>query len=52
MDIEKRSALIIGATGLVGSNLLEMILESNTYETVKILVRNQTSLNNETRIVY
>ncbi|MEH6944295.1 oxidoreductase [Bacillus sp. JJ722] len=44
MDTDKRSALIVGATGLVGSNLLEILLRSNTYKTVKVLVRNPTSL--------
>ena len=35
----KKSALIAGATGLVGTELLHVLLESPRYEQVKILVR-------------
>lgn len=35
----KKSALIAGATGLVGTELLHVLLESPRYEEVKILVR-------------
>lgn len=35
----KFSALVLGATGLVGSHLLKQLLENNSYEKVTILVR-------------
>ncbi|PKL37428.1 MAG: oxidoreductase [Spirochaetae bacterium HGW-Spirochaetae-1] len=35
----KRKALILGASGLVGGNLLELLLDSGEYETVAALVR-------------
>lgn len=34
-----KTASIIGATGLVGSELLNLLLEDNYFETVKVLVR-------------
>ena len=35
----KKTALIIGATGLVGKELLQLILNDDEFETVKIFVR-------------
>ncbi|MCQ0110883.1 NAD(P)H-binding protein [Zhouia amylolytica] len=34
-----KTAIIIGATGLTGGMLLELLLESDTYETVKVFTR-------------
>jgi uncharacterized protein YbjT (DUF2867 family) len=39
MTINSRSALLAGASGLVGTELLHVLLESPVYEHVKILVR-------------
>ncbi|MEH6949481.1 NAD(P)H-binding protein [Bacillus sp. JJ634] len=44
MNTEKRKALIVGATGLVGNELLHILLQSNTYENVKVLVRKPISI--------
>jgi uncharacterized protein YbjT (DUF2867 family) len=43
--MNKKSAIIAGASGLTGSSLLKIILASNHYEKVKILSRN-----NQTRV--
>lgn len=45
MNTEKRSALIVGATGLVGNELLHILLQSNAYENVKILIRKPIAIN-------
>jgi uncharacterized protein YbjT (DUF2867 family) len=37
--MENKSALLAGATGLTGQELLHFLLESSNYESVKILVR-------------
>jgi uncharacterized protein YbjT (DUF2867 family) len=37
----KKSALIIGATGLIGAQLKEEILQNSDYETLNIIVRNK-----------
>lgn len=39
MRLENKSALLAGASGLVGHELLHFLLESSNYESVKILVR-------------
>jgi len=39
-----RTALIIGATGLVGSAFLQLILEDTTFDVVKIFVRKDTGI--------
>ncbi len=38
----KKTAIILGATGLTGSHLLELLLNSNDYEKVKIFTRRAT----------
>ena len=38
--LTNKSALLLGATGLTGSHLLEMLLNSNDYQSVTIYVRN------------
>lgn len=39
-----KTALIIGSTGLIGSHLLELLLNSDDYETVIIFVRSDSGL--------
>ncbi len=34
-----RTAIVIGATGLVGSNLVNMLLKDSRFDKVKVLVR-------------
>lgn len=43
----KRTALIIGATGMVGSELLSQLLNHEHYEFVKIFVRRSTGIQHE-----
>ncbi len=38
----KKTAILLGATGLTGSHLLELLLNSNDYEKVKIFTRRAT----------
>ncbi len=40
--MKKKTAIILGATGLTGSYLLKLLLNSNDYEKVKIFTRNST----------
>ena len=39
--LESRSALLIGASGLIGNELLKLLLQSDLYQRVTILVRRQ-----------
>lgn len=39
-----KTALLVGATGLVGSELLQLLLTSNNYAHVRILVRNSVDI--------
>jgi len=41
----KLTANVIGATGLVGKQLVEMLLENESFEKVRIFVRRDTGLN-------
>lgn len=41
-----KTALIIGATGLVGSELTKNLLNDNRYEKVKVFVRRSTGISN------
>lgn len=41
---KQQTALIIGATGLVGSHLLDLLLTDDNYNTVKIFVRKSTTI--------
>lgn len=45
MTSEKRSALVIGATGLVGAKVVAKLLSSDKYACVKVLVRKPTTDN-------
>ena len=42
--LKMKTALIAGASGLTGSYLLKLLLESKTYSTVKVLVRKQLDI--------
>jgi len=42
--MEGKTAILLGATGLVGNLLLEELAKSNTYSTVRIFVRQQTGI--------
>lgn len=37
--MEKRTALVAGATGLTGSHLIKFLCENEAYEKVTIIVR-------------
>ncbi|MBO6584940.1 MAG: NAD(P)H-binding protein [Gracilimonas sp.] len=39
-----KTAIVIGATGLVGSHILKQLLEDDRYETVKVFHRRNTSV--------
>ncbi|APC40543.1 NAD-dependent epimerase/dehydratase family protein [Clostridium estertheticum] len=45
--MEKKTALVVGATGLVGGNLVNMLLEAPEYEMVIVWVRKSTGINNK-----
>ncbi|MBU3074477.1 NAD-dependent epimerase/dehydratase family protein [Clostridium estertheticum] len=45
--MEKKTALVVGATGLVGGNLVNMLLEAPEYEKVIVWVRKSTGINNK-----
>jgi uncharacterized protein YbjT (DUF2867 family) len=44
MTDKNKSALLVGASGLVGNELLKLILESSNYDKVKIFVRKRMSI--------
>ena len=41
----KKKAIILGATGLTGSHLLELLLLDSDYDTVKVFTRKKLSIN-------
>ena len=41
-----KTALIFGATGLVGGHLTKLLLENDNYEKIKIFVRSEINFNN------
>ncbi|MNI42038.1 hypothetical protein D3C73_963080 [compost metagenome] len=47
MNVEKRTALIIGATGLVGNELLHILVQSDAYEHVKVIIRKPLSIKHD-----
>ncbi|HJW16788.1 MAG TPA: NAD-dependent epimerase/dehydratase family protein, partial [Flavisolibacter sp.] len=42
----KRTALVIGATGLVGNELVHQLLVDNRFDTVLVFVRRSTGISN------
>ena len=40
-----KKAIIVGATGLIGKELVKVLLESDLYEEVKVLVRKSVHIN-------
>lgn len=47
MCMEGKVALVVGATGLVGTELLKLLLKSNKYKKIIVWVRNSTGIVNE-----
>ncbi|WP_256757622.1 oxidoreductase [Cohnella sp. WQ 127256] len=45
MDVAKRKALIVGGTGLIGNQLLQLLLQSEAYESVIVLIRKPLAIN-------
>lgn len=45
--MSQRSAVVLGASGLVGQELLQLLLQSKLYQHVTVLVRNELPLNHE-----
>ena len=43
----RKTAIVIGATGLVGSNLVALLLADSRFEHVKVFVRKSTCLHND-----
>lgn len=46
-EMSERSAVLLGATGLVGRELLSLLLESKVYSQITILVRNKLLIQHE-----
>ncbi len=42
-----KTAIVFGSTGLIGSHLVNQLIQDNYYTKIKIFVRSQTSINNE-----
>ena len=42
-----KTAIVFGSTGLIGGHLVNQLIQDNYYNKIKILVRSQTSINNE-----
>ena len=40
----RKTALLVGATGLVGGHVLRLLLESEHYAAVKVLTRRSTEI--------
>jgi len=49
--MENRTVTIIGATGLIGSRLLQLLINDNYFETIKVLVRKPLVTDNPKVIV-
>ena len=41
-----KTALLFGATGLVGGHVLNQLIQNNNYSKIKIFVRSSTQINN------
>ena len=42
----KKTALVFGSSGLVGSHLINLLINDNNYEKIKIFVRSGVNFNN------
>jgi uncharacterized protein YbjT (DUF2867 family) len=42
--MKEQTAVVLGATGLIGSHVLQLLLQDNTFSTVRILVRKPVQL--------
>ena len=42
----KKTALVFGSSGLVGSHLINLLIKDNNYEKIKIFVRFEVNFNN------
>ncbi len=42
----KKTALVFGSSGLVGSHLINLLINDNNYEKIKIFVRSEVNFNN------
>jgi len=42
-----KTAVVFGSTGFIGGHLVNQLIQDNYYTKIKILVRSQTSINNE-----
>ena len=49
--MQRKIALVFGASGLIGKDLVEELCKSDRYNTVKIFVRKRTGLENESKII-
>ena len=47
MKDNKKSALILGASGLVGSKLLSLLLDSDNYNKIVAVVRSPLSISHD-----
>ena len=46
-----QTALVLGGTGLIGTILVKLLLEDESFEKVKVLVRNQFDMQHQKLIV-
>lgn len=44
MDYKQKTAIVIGATGLVGKSLVQLLLKDNNYATINIFARRSTEI--------
>lgn len=47
MSVNKKTALVLGATGLIGKELVRILLENGQYEKIQLLVRRPVEFNNK-----
>lgn len=49
--MEGKTAIIIGATGLIGSNVVQILQHDEHFETVKVVVRRPVSFDSQTKVI-